>query len=207
MEKLDLAKKYKAYYSAKPEPAIVEFPEAQYLAINGQGDPSSEAFVEKIQTLYPVAYGVKFLCKSKDKDFAVPKLEGLWWFDEKYLGQVTLSDAPQRIPRSEWYWKLLLRMPEFVTSTMIHKAIETVVIKKKLTQANEVELFTLQKRKVAQVLHVGPFDKEPESLLRLQEFMQANNLQHDGLHHEVYLSDFRKTAPEKLKTILREPVR
>src|SRR5690348_13860603 len=100
MEKLDLAKKYKGYYSAKAEPSVVEFPEAHYLAITGKGDPNSDAFAQKLQTLYPVAYAVKFLYKDKGKDFTVPKLEGQWWFDEKYLGQVTLSDAPQIIPRS-----------------------------------------------------------------------------------------------------------
>lgn len=207
MEKLDLTKKYKAYYSAKPEPVVIEFPEAHYLAINGKGDPNSETFAEKIQTLYPVAYGIKFLCKNMNKDFVVPKLEGLWWFDEKYLGQVKLSDAPQRIPRSEWYWKLLIRMPDFVTPTLVSQAIGTVVAKKNLVKAKEVDLFTLPGQKVVQVLHRGSFDKEPETLLLLQKFMMANNLQHDGLHHEIYLSDFRKTASDKLRTILREPVR
>jgi hypothetical protein len=207
MEKLDLTRKYKAYYAAKREPTVVEFPEARYLAIEGKGDPNSETFAQKIQTLYPVAYGVKFLCKTKNKDFVVPKLEGLWWFDEKYLSQVTLSEAPQRIPRSEWYWKLMVRMPDFVTSTMVRKVVETVLVKKNLVQAKAVELFTLPGQKVVQILHLGSFDKEPETLLQLQEYMKANNLQQNGLHHEIYLSDFRKTAPEKLRTILREPIR
>jgi hypothetical protein len=207
MEKLDLTRKYEAYYTASIKPVVVELPAAHYLSVNGKGDPNSEAFVEKIQTLYPVAYGVKFLCKSKNKDFVVPKLEGLWWFDEKYLGQITLSEAPQRIPRSEWYWKLLIRMPDFVTPTMVSKVIATVVAKKNLVRAKEIELFSLPPQKALQILHRGPFDKEPETLLLLQEFMKANNLQHDGLHHEIYLSDFRKTASDKLRTILREPVR
>jgi hypothetical protein len=206
MEKLDLTKKYKAYYSAKTKPEIIELPEITYLSIEGKGDPSSSAYTDKIQALYPVAYGIKFACKAIDKDFTVPKLEGLWWFDEKYEG-LTFQEIPKRVPRSEWCWRLLIRMPEFVGNDMVMSVIDTVVTKKKVELAKEVSLFTLAEGKVVQMLHVGPFDREPETLQVMAEFMEKYNFQKGGLHHEIYLSDLNKTEPSKLRTILREPVK
>jgi hypothetical protein len=206
MEKTDLTRKYKSYYSAKPKPEIVEFSEISYLSISGKGDPSSEAFERKIQALYPVAYTLKFKAKAEGHDFTVPKLEGLWWFDDH--GQnISMSEAPLRIPRSEWCWQLLIRLPETITEQHVHEAKQTAKEKKNLDHLDEVAFFTLNEGKVVQMLHVGSFDKEPETLKVLQQFMEEHGFHKGGLHHEIYLSDFRKTAPSKLKTILREPVK
>lgn len=208
MEKLDLTKKYKSYYKSKGKPEIVHFEAVNYLSITGIGDPSGEEFAQKIAALYPVAYTIKFECKADGKDFVVPKLEGLWSFDlSKYEG-ITMENAPKKIPRSEWAYKLLIRMPDFVHQEMVQKAISKVKVKKgQLPFINELTFHTMNEGKCVQILHVGPFDTEPESLAKIQDFCKEHGLHKNGEHHEIYLSDFRKTAPEKLKTILREPVR
>lgn len=205
MEKLDLTKQYKSYYTAKTKPELVKLEAAQYLAIDGKGDPSSPAFTAAIQALYTVAYAIKFMLKAEDKDFTVAKLEGLWSYDEEKYAEVSMADTPTSIPRSEWQYKLLIRLPEYVNAAHISLGMDTAVEKKKNMLAKEVELYLIPAHNVVQMLHVGPFDKEPETLTQIIAFMQENDFPRNGLHHEVYLSDFRKTAPDKLKTILREP--
>jgi len=207
MEKIDLVKKHKSYYTAKEKPTIVEIEKAHFLSIAGKGDPSSELYTQKIQALYPVAYTLKFACKAKGKDFAIAKLEGLWWYDEIKFRGMAMKEAPLKIPRSEWQWQLLIRMPEFVTLADVHASIHTVSKKKNSPYVNEVDFITLNEGSVVQMLHVGRFSEEPRTLEIMMAFMKENGLGRNGLHHEIYLSDFNKTAPEKLKTILREPVR
>jgi hypothetical protein len=207
MEKLDLTKQFKTYYTAKSSPEIVHFDTVHYISITGKGDPSGEDFAQKIEALYSTIYSVKFNWKAKEKDFVVAKLEGLWWFDESQYQGKTVVNSPTEVPRSEWEYRLLIRLPEFVTKENIETAKQMVLKKKQLELVNQVDYFTLHEGKCIQMLHVGPFSTEPESLAKIMEFSEKNNLQKNGLHHEIYLSDFRKTAPEKLKTILREPVK
>ncbi|WP_126244387.1 GyrI-like domain-containing protein [Chitinophaga rhizosphaerae] len=206
MEKLDLAKKYKTYYSAASKPEIVDIGPAHYLSLTGSGDPSGEAFAANIATLYPVAYAIKFRCKARENDFTVAKLEGQWWFDMDAYPGLTMADAPARVPRSEWSYRLLIRLPDFVTEEDVAAGI-AAASKKGVEKAKDVRLFSMHEGKSLQMLHKGPFSREGESLQVMHEYMVAQNLSHNGLHHEIYLSDFRKTAPEKLKTILREPVK
>lgn len=207
MDKVDLTKKYKSYFRAKAKPELVEIEEAQFLSILGKGDPSSKEFSDKIQALYSTAYTIKFILKSKDQDFTVSKLEGLWWFDDEKYSGITISEAPVKVPRSEWEYRLLIRMPDFVTNKEVQEGIQTVLAKKQLQLANHIEFYKMREGKSVQMLHIGPFDKEPETLNQMNEFMKANNFAKNGLHHEIYLSDFNKTPAEKLKTILREPVK
>lgn len=207
MAKADLGKLYKRYYAAGPAPELQEFGLVSYLSVSGKGDPSSPAFAERIQALYSTAYGVKFACKAAGNDFTVPKLEGLWWFDEALFGNISMADAPAKIPRSEWEYRLLIRMPEFVTAGIVAEASRAAATKKGIVLASEVGLIEMREGKVVQMLHVGPFDKEPETLKIMQEYMVEHSLAKKGLHHEIYLSDFRKTDPGKLRTILREPVK
>lgn len=203
--KLDLTKRYKSYYSAPNTPEVLTLEEAHYLSFTGEGDPNGDDFKAGIQAVFPVAYGIKFLCKSRGKDFTVPKLEAQWWFDKRYAG-VSMAEAPRQIPRAEWQWRLLIRMPDFVTAEVVASVRKAVLEKKKQPLIAEVCYYTLNEGKVVQMLHNGPFDREPESLQIMQEFMQAHNLKHAGDHHEIYLSDFTKVAPAKFRTILREPV-
>lgn len=213
MQKLDLAILYKDYFSAKANPALVEIGPAVYLSLAGKGDPSGKAFTDAIQALYATAYTVKFTCKSMANapdrtasDFVVSKLEGLWWFDEKKFGGFSVAEAPVKVPRNEWEYKLLIRVPEFVTNEMTEDAIDSVISKKHIQEAGKVQLFSMTEGKCVQMLHTGPFSEEPKTLQRLSDFMTERRMAKNGLHHEIYLSDVRKTPPEKLRTILREPV-
>lgn len=207
MEKSDLTKLYKEYYTASKIPQIAVFDTVHYLAVTGKGDPSGKDFSDIVGTLYAAAYAVKFICKALKNDFVVPKLEGLWWYDEDKFGKPSIAEAPQKIKRSEWEYRLMIRMPDFVTPGIINEAIQNTIEKKHIDGAKNVRSFTLNEGKCVQVLHVGPFDKEPETLMVMSDFMASNNFRQNGFHHEIYLSDFRKTSPEKLRTILREPVR
>jgi len=207
MEKLDLVKHFKSYYTAKAKPEILDIEKTQYLSITGKGDPSGENFAKKIQAIYPVAYALKFAFKAKGRDFVVSKLEGLWWYDEQRFAGVSIADSPKAIPRSEWEYRLLIRIPDYVKEKDVQTAVAASFASKGQEAITEVSYFEMEEGKVVQILHTGPFDREPETLAKLNDFMTANALGRNGLHHEIYLSDFRKTPPEKLKTILREPVK
>lgn len=207
MDKLDLTKKYKTYFTAKTKPEIVEIEPAQFLSLTGKGDPSDKAFSNNIEALYATAYTLKFIYKVINKDFVVSKLEGLWWFDETQYPEKDLSTAPSEVPRSEWEYRLLIRLPDFVNQQELENAKETVRTKKGIQLAKQIEFYTMTEGKSVQMLHVGPFSTEPETLKQIQVFCDTNALRKNGLHHEIYLSDFRKTKPAVLKTILREPVR
>lgn len=207
MEKLDLTKQFKSYYTAKTQPAIAQIEAAQYLSIPGHGDPDDADFSANIQALYTTAYTLKFAYKQKGQDFAVAKLEGLWWFDEKKYAGLSMTESVQKVPRKEWQYRLLIRLPEYVMVAEIEQAIQTAATKKQVDRAQNITLHQLNEGKVVQMLHIGPFATEIETLLEMGKFMEAQQLDKNGLHHEIYLSDFRKTAPEKLKTILREPVK
>ncbi len=199
MEKLDLTKKYKTYYSAKAKPELTEFGNIQYLTIKGKGEPAGKEFDEKTATLYPVAYGIKKICKAQSKDFAVPKLEGLWWADS--------SKPFLSVPRSEWQWKLLIRMPDFVTSKMLTQSLNDLVKAKKIKSDYDIILETINEGKLINILHTGPYSAEPATIAHMDSFIKENKLSKNGLHHEIYLSDPNKTEPSKMKTILRQPVK
>ncbi len=197
--KLDFAKEYKQYYTAKNTPAVVEFGKVPYLSIEGKGEPAGEAFTKAVEALYPFAYGVKNICKKQGQDFAVPKLEGLWW--------VKSNKPALKAPRSEWYWELLIRMPDFATSEIIKNAKEEVFKKKDLDLIKEIKFKTINENKCVQIMHVGPYATEPETIQKIKNFIKQNGYTENGLHHEIYLSDPRKTVPEKMKTILRQPIK
>lgn len=207
MTKLDLTKEHKAYYTATSKPELLTIGKAQFLSIPGKGDPSGQTYADKLQALYSVAYAVKFLYKAMDKDFVVAKLEGLWSFDEDKYAGLSADEAPLKIPRSEWNYRMLIRIPDFVTREQLERAVKTVVNQKQISLAAEIERFEMEEGKVVQMLHKGPFSEEPETLKQIVAFCEEHRLSKNGLHHEIYLSDPRKTAPEKLKTILREPVK
>lgn len=207
MEKLNLSKLYKSYYHAKTKPEIVDMGPAQYLSIRGKGDPNGEDYSNRVGALYPVAYAIKFKYKEKGCDFVVPKLEGLWWFDEKKFGLPDLGEAPKAVPRSEWEYRMLIRMPDFVAKEDLGRAKETALAKKGNPLIQDVEFFEMTEGKCVEILHIGSYASEPESLAKLNELIQEKAFGKNGHHHEIYLNDPRKTAPEKLKTILREPVK
>lgn len=207
MTKLDLTKTDKAYFTAKRKPEIVTIKTAQFISIVGKGDPSGADFAAHIEAMYSTAYTIKFAFKAKDKDFVVSKLEGLWWYDEVRYKNKSMDQASVDVPRSEWEYRLLIRMPGFVTKKDMDTAVKSVVTEKNITLAGKLEFFEMNEGKCVQMLHVGPFSTEPESLKEIFIFCKDNDLKRNGLHHEIYLSDFRRTDESKLKTILREPVK
>lgn len=207
MEKLDLTKKYKTYFASKTKPEIVEIEPAQFISLTGKGDPSEKKFSEKIQALYTTAYTIKFMFKQQGKDFTVSKLEGLWWYDERKFAGITMDEAPKAIARNEWEYRLLIRMPEYVSENDVDQAIQAAFAKKKMELVKEIEFFRMNEGKSVQMLHIGPFSKEIETLQEMRKVIEENGFQKNGLHHEIYLSDFNKTEQSKLKTILREPVK
>lgn len=196
--KLDLTTKYKQYYTAKSTPVIVESGEIPYLTIEGKGEPAGKIFTKSVETLYPLAYGIKKICKAQGKDFAVPKLEGLWW--------VKSSKPALEVPRENWFWKLLIRMPDFVTSKIVEDAKEEVFKKKGLQLIKETKFEKINEGKCIQIMHIGPYSTEPETIEKIKDFMKDKGFTENGLHHEIYISDPRKTPPNKMKTILRQPI-
>lgn len=200
--KLDLTKEYKTYYTAKTTPEIVEIEEGKFLTIEGKGAPGGDEFRAKVAALYSLSYGVKMLMKKEGKDFTVAKLEGQWWVD---------SDKPYtEVPREEWRWKLLIHQPEFVTSEIVKKARQEVIKKKKLELVNEVNFEKMKEGRCVQILHIGPYSSEPESIAKMRKVMEENNLVENGPHHEIYLvgpGRVGKIPQTKFRTILRQPVK
>ncbi|MGK8501375.1 GyrI-like domain-containing protein [Nocardia asiatica] len=181
--KIDLFRADEHYYGASAQPVVKAFPPYDYVTVEGAGDPDGPVFATAVQTLYRAAYRAKKAAKAAGQDFVVPKLEGLWWVE---------SDAPPlTVPREQWRWKLLIRMPEVVTADMV-----TGATFERLTEGDAI-----------QALHRGPYATEPETLARMDALMAAEGWRHSGRHHEIYLSDPRRTPDEKKKTILRQPVR
>lgn len=207
MTKTDFTRQYRDYYRAKEQPELIHLASASYLSITGKGDPDGPGFAVAIQALYSLAYAVKFSFKAQNADFVVPKLEALWWFDEERFGLQSADIVPQQIPRSEWFYRLLIRMPEILTDKELQPIRQQTMERKDIERLADVGLYHMQEGRCVQALHTGPFDREPETLARMMAFMTDYRLERNGLHHEIYLSDFRKTSPEKLRTILREPVK
>jgi hypothetical protein len=196
--KIDLYRRYKSEYVAPKNPALVRVGPARYLSVSGRGDPNGPGFGAAVGALYGVAFTIKMAKKAAKKDYVVAKLEGLWWGEKQ--GKL-LIDAP----RSAWRWKVLIRVPTFVTASDVARAKRELVRRGK--SGGTVRLESLREGRVVQLLHVGPYDREHESLGRMEEFTRAHGVRLAGRHHEIYLSDPRRVAPARLRTILRRPVR
>ncbi|MGA5562883.1 GyrI-like domain-containing protein [Streptomyces platensis] len=199
--KYDVKRELKKCYAPKnTDWELVDIPELSFLAIDGHGDPNtSAAYRRAVEALYAVAYTVKFASKGDGKDFVVGPLEGLWWADD-------MDDFLARL-KDNWRWRLLINVPGWITGEMIEDAQHTALTKKNLPAIPDVRSETLREGTSAQVLHIGPYDDETPVLTRLhREYLPANHLRETGLHHEIYLSDPRRTDPAKLRTILRQPV-
>ncbi|HTL58982.1 MAG TPA: GyrI-like domain-containing protein [Candidatus Limnocylindrales bacterium] len=194
--KLDLYKLHKAEYVMPKKPVLVRTKPAQYLAIEGQGAPGGERFTACIGALYGMAFTIKMTRKFAGKqDYAVCKLEGLWFFDRD----------PAAIPKKKWRWKLMIRTPDFVSQKDMDAAIATLLKRGKAQAIKDVRLETIDEGACVQMLHVGPYEKECETIALMQRFAEANALKITGPHHEIYLSDPRRVPPERLKTLLRQP--
>ncbi|OLF18876.1 hypothetical protein BU204_03160 [Actinophytocola xanthii] len=203
MDKYDVKKAHRTLYSPSArEFAVVEVPELRYLAVDGRGDPNtSEAYANAVAALYGVAYTVKFGSrKVLGRDFVVGPLQGLWRADD--------PAAFHTRHKQVWEWTMMISQPPWVTEDMVRAAVEDVAKKKTLPGLEGVGLRTLVEGTCVQILHIGPYDDEGPTLERLHSrYLPENGLTFNGDHHEIYLSDVRRTAPEKLRTILRQPVK
>ena len=198
--KIDLKKRHKDLFSARRTPALVDVPPLSYLMIDGQGPPESETFQEAIEALYSTAFTMKLALKKAGRaDFAIAPLEALWWSDD--------PEAFDQNRRDSWCWTVMAMQPEHVEDADLQAALGDLRRKGKRTRSHgRLRLGTLEEGRAAQLLYVGPYGEMGPSVARLSAFTASEGYRPTGRHHDIYLSDPRRTAPEKLKTILRQPV-
>lgn len=200
--KVDHKRDVASYTARRGEFSVIEVPPLSYLMIDGHGDPNTGGdYRQAIETIYPLAYKLKFLSKIElGRDYAVMPLEALWWAED-------MDSFTHARDKSRWSWTLLNLVPDWITQEHLSIARERVLASGGAPLLDAVRLAGLDEGLCVQTLHVGSYDEEAPTLRTLhEEFIPENGLRMTGLHHEVYLSDARRTAPEKLRTILRQPV-
>ena len=202
MEKIDYKKKLKQLYKHSTKKVeIVEVPEMNFLMIDGEGDPNtSQSFSDAIEALFPLAYTLKFMVKKGDIgiDYGVLPLEALWWADD--MSAFTTGN------KDSWKWTAMIMQPEFITRELVEIATKEVEIKKNPGSLSLVRFESFKEGKAAQVMHIGPFSEEGPTIEKLHLFIEDKGCHRAGKHHEIYLSDIRRAAPEKWKTIIRQPM-
>ena len=205
----DFKKEFKEFYLPKGRPEIVTVPQMNYIAVKGRGDPNQEggAYQRAMAVLYAVAYTLKMSYKSDYHiegffEYVVPPLEGFWRQEGK--------EGFDYGDKSSFLWTSVIRLPDFVTRENFAWAVETASRKKKL-DCSAAEFLPVDEGLCVQIMHLGPFDSEPESVAKMDAFIRdqgcANDLSEDRQHHEIYLSDARKVPPEKWKTVIRHPIK
>ena len=205
----DFKKEYKEFYMPKGKPEIVTVPKANYIAVRGKGDPNDEggAYQQAVGILYAVAYTLKMSYKTDYRiegffDYVVPPLEGFWWQDG--VDGIDYSD------KSTFNWISVIRLPDFVTQKDFDWATGEAE-KKKHLDCSKAEFLTIDEGLCVQIMHIGPFDDEPATVSMMNAYLLENGYENDfsgsRLHHEIYLSDARKVAPEKWKTVIRHPIK
>lgn len=205
----DFKKEYKEFYLPKAKPELVTVPPMNYIAVRGKGDPNEEdgAYKQAIGLLYGIAYTIKMSKKGSHQidgyfDFVVPPQEGFW----QQSGSNTIDYAH----KENFEWISVIRLPDFVTKADFDWAVQEAAAKKKL-DFSPVEFLTVDEGLCVQCMHIGPYDDEPATVAAMDAFVQANGYANDltdvRRHHEIYLSDVRKTVPEKLKTVIRHPIK
>ena len=205
----DFKKEYKELYQPKSKPQIVEVPPMNYIAVRGTGDPNEDggAYQQAISVLYAMAYTLKMSYKTDYKiagffEYVVPPLEGFWWQDD--------VDGVNYADKSGFHWISVIRLPDFVTKSDFDWAVQTAAKKKQL-DCSSAKFLTIEEGLCVQMMHVGSYDDEPASVALMDDYLTengyVNDLTAERLHHEIYLSDPRKTAPEKRKTVLRHPIK
>lgn len=205
----DFKKEYKDFYMPKGKPAIITVPKMNYIAVRGKGDPNDEngEYKAAIGLLYGIAFTIKMSKKGDHQidgyfDFVVPPLEGFWWMDGK--------DGIDYAHKEDFLWISVIRLPDFVSVHDFKWALNEAV-KKKKQDFSKVEFLTVEEGLCVQCMHIGPYDDEPATVETMHAYMEKQgyvlDISDKRLHHEIYLSDARKVAPEKLKTVIRHPIR
>ncbi|HHW31596.1 MAG TPA: transcriptional regulator [Clostridiaceae bacterium] len=211
MAAFDFKKEYKHLYLPKNEPSIIDVPTMRFIMVDGKGDPNTSAsYKEALEVLYGLSYSIKMSKMGGVQpegyfDYVVPPLEGLWWFEEDkpFDGNVIGR-------KNEFCWIMMIRQPEFVTPEVFEAAKTTLLKKKPEIDTSKARLEDFTEGLCAQIMHIGPYDDEPATVAVLEDFIKSQGYRTEmsGLrqHHEIYLSDPRKTAPDKLKTVIRHPI-
>ncbi len=205
----DFKKEYKEFYMPKNKPEIVTVPRANYIAVRGKGNPNEDggAYQKAISVLYAVAYTLKMSYKTDHKiegvfEYVVPPLEGFWW--QENVSGIDYSN------KDTFHWISVIRLPDFISTSDFDWAVETAAKKKKL-DCSSAEFLTIEEGLCVQIMHIGAFDNEPETVALMDSYLEANGYENDltdtRLHHEIYLSDARRVAPEKWKTVIRHPIK
>ena len=202
MQKIDFKKELKPFYrpSAK-KISVVDVPSMQFLMIDGQGDPNTAlAYTNAIETLYAISYTLKFMSKKQlARDYVVMPLEGLWWAEDMASFSIENKDA--------WLWTAMIMQPDWINADMVAAAKEAAAQKKALPALFKLRFQTYHEGLAAQILYIGPYADEAPTIARLHAHIVENGYRLAGKHHEIYLSDPRRMAPEKLKTVIRQPMR
>lgn len=203
MNKIDFKKQLNHLYNpGKKDFSIVDVPAMQFLMVDGHGTPGVvQAYQDALEALYAVAYKIKFASKQQlGQDYTVPPLEGLWWADD-------MAAFTTNRDKSQWDWTMMIMQPDWITPALFDEACAIVKKQKDLAALAKLRLETYEEGLSVQIMHIGSYDDEEPTLHKLHhEFMPANNFTFNGKHHEIYLGDPRRVAPEKLKTVLRQPV-
>lgn len=202
MKKLDLKKDYVNLYKASVKKIeFITVPKLKYLMVDGHGDPNnSNIFQNAVTALYSVAYTLKFMFKKGPQqiDYGVMPLEGLWWADD--MTNFSSTD------KTNWKWTLMILQPDFITESAFAEAKVMVAKKKDVTMLKDLRLEEMEEGMCAHILYIGPYADETQTIINLHNFIEKAGYKLTGKHREIYLNDMRRTAPEKLKTIIRQPV-
>jgi hypothetical protein len=199
--KIDYKKELKTLYNPpKKEPVIVDVPAMNYLMIDGKGDPNTaQEYKDAVSTLYPVAYTIKFAVKKgMEIDFGVMPLEGLWWAPD--MAKFSVED------KSDWLWTAMIMQPEHVTAELFEEAVVQTREKKNPPSIDKVRFEAYHEGTCVQLMHIGPYADEAPNIERMHAYAFEGGYKLRGKHHEIYLSDPNRTAPERLKTVIRQPV-
>ncbi|MBO6718335.1 MAG: GyrI-like domain-containing protein [Rhizobiaceae bacterium] len=203
MEKVDFRKSLKHLYAPPAKDFVeVEVPAMQFVKVDGAGDPNTApAYRQALEWLYSVSYGLKFASKlTLKRDYAVPPLEGLWWAED--------MDTFLTREKNKWSWTMMIMAPDWIDRAMFDAAVEKASAKLGAKPPASFRFETFDEGLSVQIMHIGSYDEEGPTIARLHgEYLPANGLTENGHHHEIYIGDPRRTAPEKLKTVLRQPVR
>jgi hypothetical protein len=204
MSKTDFKKELRSLYQPLArEFVVVDVPLMKFLMIDGHGDPNTaQEYVDALEALYAVAYKCKFASKKQlERDYVVPPLEGLWWADD-------METFTTGRDKSTWIWTMMIMQPDWITEAMFEAAVRQVEKQKSLVALPKLRLEAYHEGLSVQILHIGSYDDEGPTLHRMHhEFIPQNGYEMQGKHHEIYLSDPRRVAPEKLRTVLRQPVK
>lgn len=201
MTKIDLKRQHRSLYRNSAEtPSVVEVPPLRYLMVDGQGSPGGATYVEAVEALYALAYAIKFALKRGDEatDYVVMPLQALWWADD-------MRSFGERRDPEVWRWTAMILQPDVVTDELVERVRAEVAAKKELPALPKLRFATYDEGRAAQILHLGPYADEGPTIARLHAFIEERGGRLSGKHHEIYLGDPRRTAPERLKTLIRQP--